>query len=91
MNGEAQAQVADAPAFARAGMTSVTLRNVGTEGDFAARQATHLHGLGHSDPADHPDPAIVCDFTIDGGPQSNERPPYELVRRAEQRPTLSST
>jgi hypothetical protein len=71
-------------------MTSVTLRNVGIDGEFAARQATP-NLLGHSDPADHPDPAIVCDFTIDGGPQSNERPPYELVRRAEQRPTLSST
>lgn len=55
-------------------MTSVTLRNVGTEGDFAARQATHLHGLGHSDPANYPD--LVRDSgstTMRGGAASSQR------------------
>ncbi|GAB3557183.1 hypothetical protein GCM10027405_01480 [Arthrobacter alkaliphilus] len=74
LNGEAQAQVANAPAFARAGITSVTLRNVGTDGDFAARQATRLPGPGHSDPANYPDLVRDSDSTtMRGGAASSQR------------------
>lgn len=49
-------------------MTSVTLRNVGTDGDFAARQAnSHLLGLDHSEPANYPDLVRESDSTTTSG------------------------